>query len=235
MRELFIQNSILDGSLTGNRFVNAAEAPHGPEQHAEKPKEKATSLPQTPERAVRETRVEGRKAIRKAKVIEMPEVRVTPRTPQEIAKDQQKAKETNKLFNSKEFSKITETTPNDSSMRELETELYTELPNKLAKRLVSQLENMNALHLPPEQFQKIADQVYKIVDDYVVEQDEKRASRAISQLYQNPEAQALVANKGVLPLLNQKEGVVADVFGPSTDTQEASAAIASRKVRKTSK
>lgn len=68
MKELFLQFSTFNGSLNGNRTVFVGgEAPKGPEQQVEQPKEGDKKPPESAESAVRETKVEGAKAVKNAK------------------------------------------------------------------------------------------------------------------------------------------------------------------------
>ena len=226
MKELFLKHSVLNGSLTGNRFVNAAEAPQGPEQQAELPKEKAKKLPQSPEQAVRETKVEGRKAIRKAKVIDMPAMEIKPRTEKERAHDEAI---TAKVKKTESFKAMNEAVAEVTRLADVLEDLKN-LPPQLERQARTLLKSVDAASMPEDQFSALEDKIHDIVSAYMDNEDARATSRALLALNPNREALArAVRGKGLLG----QEGAIADLLTPTQEGgADASSAVASRRTRK---
>jgi hypothetical protein len=199
MKEPFIQNSTLNGSLNGHRYVFAggADTPNNPGQAAEeiaktmRPIDKAfvdfhSSLDAStktgnPKAPVSESKKIGNRIIRQDTNLD--EQTIQPRNANELAKDRMMQEKISKAAPYlKDLGKMSEMTPNEGEMNELATQINNELPKNLAQQMLARLDNMDAAHADPENLKIILEKVDNILADYAVDKNPRQVSNLITRL-----------------------------------------------------
>jgi hypothetical protein len=182
MKEHFIQNSTLNGSLNGHRYVFAggADTPNNPGQAAE---EIAKTM-----RPIDKAFVDFHSSLDASTRIirqdtNLDEQTIQPRNANELAKDRMMQEKISKAAPYlKDLGKMSEMTPNEGEMNELATQINNELPKNLAQQMLARLDNMDAAHADPENLKIILEKVDNILADYAVDKNPRQVSNLITRL-----------------------------------------------------